>query len=168
MLKSFSFSDLGVGHKDWLQLLQEKANENNQKECYTKSSIKTKTYERIAKDDSVSQNFQTEEKTRSDLDKYEQKQMQNETISVDAVTSHQSVKGQYKRQKDELDESLGYSSIHSQEMIKTRPSLEEAPATPLSAFLNTSLSSPTLLLPHGWYWWSYFFLLGELLTDDIM
>lgn len=142
---------MGVGQRDWLQFLQEQAKQDGQKECCAKSSIKTKTCKRSAKDDCVLQILQVEEKTRDDVNGSEQKEQEREGNSVDATSSHHSVKVQYRSKKDELDEDWSQSSSHSQEMAKAQLPLGEAPATPLSALLNTTLSSPTLLLPHGEY-----------------
>ncbi|XP_050721322.1 uncharacterized protein LOC127001154 isoform X3 [Eriocheir sinensis] len=140
--------DLGVGQKDWLQFLQEQANQNDQKEYNAKSSIKTKICKGTAKDECVLQKLQVEKDSQGDLGDCEQKKhLQDEGNSVESVIPHHSVKVQSRRQTDEQDEVWDQSSSHSQEMTRAQLPLGEAPTTPLSALLNTSLSSPTLLLP---------------------
>lgn len=153
-----------MGRKDWLQFLQEQAKQDAQQRFHAKSSAETKSCQGSAKDACGLQKLQVEEKTRGDLDDSELKQQQHEGNSVDAAISHHSVKLQYRSQEDELDEDCGQSSNHSQERVKAQLSLEEAPPTPFSALLNTSLSSPTLLLPHCEYYLQiYLFLFDNCL-----
>lgn len=150
-LKINSFSDLGAGQKNWLQFIQEQMRHDDQQKCYTKSSIQTKTCKGSAKDNSISQKLEEEMDTKGDLDALELKQLQQEGNSVDAASLHDTVETQYKSRKDELDEDGSHSSSHSPERTRTQLPIGGAPITPLSALLNTSLSSPTLLLPHGEY-----------------
>lgn len=142
--KFSSFTDIGEGRKDWLQFLKEQAKQNGQRECYAKSSLKSNSYKGSVKNDCKVPELEVEEKARGDLVNFEQKHLQHGGNSADAASSYSVAEIQHNSQKDEHVEDWGQSSSHNQDMTK-------APATPLTALLNTSLSSPVLLLPHGKY-----------------
>lgn len=140
-----------MGQKNWLQLLQERAKQDDQKVYNAKSSIKTKAFKGTAKDKCVIQKLQVGEDPQGDFRDCKQKCLQDKGKSVEPVTLHHSVKVQSRRQTDKQDEDWEQASSHSQETTRAQPAHGEAPNTPLSALLNTSLSSPTLLLLPGWY-----------------
>lgn len=156
-----SFTDLGEGQKDWLQFLQKQVKQNYQKESYPESSVKTNTLKGSANNDCDVQHLQVEGKAGGDFDDCDQKELQHERNSAKATTSHPLVEGQHRSHKNELVEDWCWSSSLNQDVTKAQLPSEGAPASPLSAFLSTSLGSPTLLLPHGKYLQKCFFLLDE-------
>lgn len=141
------FADLGVGQKDWLQFLQEQVKEDCEKNNSTNTSAET--CERIISNACVTMELQ-EEKNKEDLDKLNQKQQQQDGNCVDVTTSHLITKFQCSQhQKEEQAEEWSQSSSQSQGIEGTQVPSRQAPATPLSSLLNTSLNSPMLLLPQG-------------------
>ena len=142
---AYCFADLGVGRKDWLQLLQEQVKEDCQKNSFTNTS--SNICEQIINDECVTKESQVEEKTKIDLDKLKQKQQQQNETCADATSSH--LNAVLQNQQEEQDEAWSPSSSDSQRIEGAQQPSLEAPTTPLTSLFNTTLISPMLLLPSG-------------------